>query len=44
MKIMKNSLYSIIAVILLAVVITSCYSSRKTGCPGNPTGNFKFKG
>ncbi|HKZ65645.1 MAG TPA: hypothetical protein VJ111_04790 [Chitinophagaceae bacterium] len=37
---------SFAALLLLAVTIltTSCYSSRKNGCPGNPQGSYKFKG
>ncbi|MGZ5219091.1 MAG: hypothetical protein ACXWV6_06360 [Chitinophagaceae bacterium] len=41
---MKN--FSVVALLLIVVTVlsTSCYSSRKNGCPGNPQANFKFKG
>jgi len=42
--IMKNKLYAVLMIILLAVVVSSCYSSRKSGCPMNPQSNYKFKG
>ena len=41
---MKNKF--LLAVLLFAVVatITSCYSSRKSGCPTNVNSNAKFRG
>ncbi len=41
---MKNKFFATILIVITALVITSCYSSRKQGCPGNPQANFKFKG
>lgn len=40
---MKNSLLTALLLVLMAVVITSCYATRKTGCPENPTANHKFR-
>jgi hypothetical protein len=41
---MKNKFFATILIVLVALVATSCYSSRKGGCPGNPQANYKFKG
>ncbi len=38
--------FAFVALLLMAVSVfaSSCYSSRKNGCPGNPQGNYKFRG
>lgn len=41
---MKNISLVALFLILLTVVATSCYSSRKNGCPNNPQANYKFRG
>ncbi|MDP4262328.1 MAG: hypothetical protein Q8941_07335 [Bacteroidota bacterium] len=41
---MKTRLLTILALIILAITITSCYSSRKSGCPMNPQSNYKYRG
>lgn len=41
---MKNKTISLLLLTVLTLIFTSCFSSRKTGCPGNPQGNYKFKG
>jgi hypothetical protein len=41
---MKNKFLAAILIVIVALITTSCYSSRKQGCPGNPNANFKFKG
>jgi len=41
---MKNKFLSLLVLALVAIFVTSCYSSRKQGCPGNPQGNYKFRG
>jgi len=41
---MKNKFIAFVLLIVLAVGFSSCFSSRKSGCPGNPQSNFKFKG
>jgi hypothetical protein len=43
-KKMKKSFFSILALTLAAIIITSCYSSRKSGCPANPQANYRFRG
>jgi len=41
---MKNKFFAALLLIVIALAVTSCASSRKTGCPGNPNANYKFKG
>ncbi|MGK2864397.1 MAG: hypothetical protein ACSLE0_20870 [Chitinophagaceae bacterium] len=41
---MKNFSFTALFLIILTLVGTSCYSSRKNGCPGNPQGSYRFKG
>ena len=41
---MKNKFFAVVLLVVTAIIMTSCYSSRKQGCPGNPQANFKFKG
>ncbi|HWC54643.1 MAG TPA: hypothetical protein VG676_13735 [Chitinophagaceae bacterium] len=42
---MKNKIYAILMVIALAVVFSSCFSSRsKYGCPANPQYSSRFRG
>jgi hypothetical protein len=41
---MKNKIVNALMLILVTVAISSCYSTRKSGCPGNPTANYKFRG
>ncbi len=41
---MKNKFFAALLLFILAISVTSCYSSRKQGCPGNPNANYKFKG
>lgn len=40
---MKNRLLVVFLLFVAALVVTSCYSSRKQGCP-MVNGNYKFKG
>ena len=39
---MKNKFLAIL-MILVAVAVTSCYSSRKNGCPMNQQATSKFR-
>ncbi|MET0394641.1 MAG: hypothetical protein ABW019_15965 [Chitinophagaceae bacterium] len=41
---MKNKLVALVMLLVLSVLATSCYSSRKTGCPGVQNANSRFKG
>ena len=41
---MKNKVLALVMLIVMALFVTSCSSSRKTGCPGNPNANYKFRG
>lgn len=41
---MKNKVLAALMLICMAVMVTSCYSSRKSGCPSNPQANYKFRG
>lgn len=41
---MKNKALLILTLFVLAITATSCYSSRKNGCPGNPQANYRFRG
>lgn len=41
---MKNKAVAILFFFALAVIASSCASSRKYGCPGNPQANYKWRG
>ena len=41
---MKAKFLAAVMLLLAAVIVTSCYSSRKQGCPGNPQASYKFRG
>jgi hypothetical protein len=41
---MKNKFIALVMIVLAAIAISSCYSSRKSGCPMNPQSNYRFKG
>jgi hypothetical protein len=41
---MKNKFIAALMLIVMALAVTSCYSSRKSGCPMNPQSNYKFRG
>ncbi|HYC40460.1 MAG TPA: hypothetical protein VEB63_08215 [Chitinophagaceae bacterium] len=41
---MKTKFFAAVMLIVFAAMLTSCYSSRKNGCPTNPTANYKFRG
>jgi hypothetical protein len=42
---MKNRLLAFLMLVLAAISISSCYSSRKgSGCPMNPQSQSKFRG
>ena len=41
---MKNKFLTAVLFLIIAIAITSCYSSRKAGCPTNMNSNAKFKG
>jgi hypothetical protein len=41
---MKNKAVSILLFFALAVIASSCASSKKYGCPGNPQANYRFRG
>ncbi|HYM93490.1 MAG TPA: hypothetical protein VET23_05075 [Chitinophagaceae bacterium] len=41
---MKNRFLAVLALLGVIVIITSCYSSRKYGCPANPQTNTRFRG
>ncbi len=41
---MKAKFLAALMLIVVTIVVTSCYSSRKSGCPGNPQANYKFRG
>lgn len=41
---MKNKFLLLTILALVAIVISSCYSSRKSGCPMNPQGNYRYRG
>ena len=41
---MKDKFLAALMLIVVTIVVTSCYSSRKSGCPGNPQANYKFRG
>jgi len=41
---MKKTFLYILTAILLTGIISSCYSSRKTGCPMNVQSNARFRG
>jgi len=41
---MKNKIYATVLIVLFAIGLSSCYSSRKQGCPANVQGNYKFRG
>ncbi len=43
-KMKTRSLIALLMIALTAVLATSCYSSRKNGCPGNPQANYRFRG
>jgi len=40
---MKTRFFALIVLLVFAATISSCYSSRKYGCPGNPTASTKFR-
>ncbi len=40
---MKNKLLTVLMLLTLIVVISSC-ASQKSGCPGNPQASSKFRG
>ena len=41
---MKIKILSVILLLAMTVSLFSCYSSRKSGCPGNPEATSRFKG
>jgi len=41
---MKTKLFALAALLTLVIAATSCYSSKKTGCPGNPGTSARFRG
>ena len=41
---MKNKFLAALLLIITAVTVTSCYSSRKSGCPANPQASYRFRG
>jgi len=41
---MKNKFLAAFLLLMMAVAVTSCYSSRKSGCPMNANSNAKFRG
>jgi len=41
---MKNKFLAAFLLIIVALSVTSCYSSRKQGCPMNAQANYKFRG
>jgi hypothetical protein len=41
---MKMKFLTALVLIVMALVISSCYSSRKSGCPANPQSNYRFRG
>jgi hypothetical protein len=42
---MKNKFLAAFLLIVVAMAVTSCYSSRKQGCPmNNAQANSRFKG
>ncbi len=41
---MKNKFLAAILLVIVALAVTSCYSSRKQGCPMNAQSNSKFRG
>jgi len=41
---MKNKFLTLILLALVALAISSCYSSRKSGCPMNPQSSYRFRG
>lgn len=41
---MKNKLLAAILLFTVALAVTSCYSSRKQGCPMNQQASYKFRG
>ncbi|HKB43821.1 MAG TPA: hypothetical protein VKC90_05515 [Chitinophagaceae bacterium] len=41
---MKNKFLAALMLIITTVAITSCYSSRKSGCPANPQSSYRFRG
>jgi len=41
---MKNKFIVALVLLFMAIAVTSCYSSRKTGCPANMNSNARFRG
>jgi hypothetical protein len=44
LSLMKNKFFVLVLLALTAIAISSCYSSRKSGCPMNPQNNYRFRG
>jgi hypothetical protein len=42
--VMKNKFLVVVFLALAAVAMSSCYSSRKSGCPMNPQSSYRFRG
>ncbi|HMU45839.1 MAG TPA: hypothetical protein PKC72_05685 [Chitinophagaceae bacterium] len=40
---MKNRFLIAFLLLIATIAISSCYSSRKQGCPMNAQANYKFK-
>ncbi|HPG11649.1 MAG TPA: hypothetical protein PLU37_08980 [Chitinophagaceae bacterium] len=41
---MKNRILAAFLILTAVLFLSSCYTSRKQGCPANPTSNYRFKG
>jgi len=41
---MKKGILLVFSFMAIVVLLASCYSGRKYGCPGNPQANYRFRG